>query len=245
MEINEERSSIPLYLRIQEDILRIIANTEPGDRMPSEPALAKHLGVSRATLREAMRTFETQGLIRRRQGSGTFVTKPSKVIETGLEVLESINKIAHRIGLTVTMGEMEVRERAPTQDEIRALELSVDDRVLHLSRVMQENERPVAYLIDILPTEILSEDELNAKFSGSVLDTLLNRGDLALTSSRTEINAVGASQKIARALQIQRGDVLLLFTGYLYSESGQVVDYSFSYFLPGYFSFHVVRTVGG
>lgn len=244
MSNTQERSSLPLYLRIQEDILRIITQTEPGERMPSEPVLAKELGVSRATLREAMRTFETRGLIRRRQGSGTYVTKPAQVIETGLEVLESINKIADRIGLTVTMAELEVGERAPTQDEIRALDLSEGDRVVYLSRVMQENGRPVAYLIDILPKAIFSVDELDEGFSGSVLDTLLNRGDLNLTSSRTEIDAVGASPKIARSLQIQRGDVLLLFTGYLYSEAGQVIDYSFSYFLPGYFSFHVVRTVG-
>ncbi len=49
---------------------------------------------------------------------------------------------------------------------------------------------------------------------------------------------------MARALQIQRDDVLLHFVAYLYSNDGRVVDYSFSYFLPGYFRFHVVRKVG-
>ena len=51
-----------------------------------------------------MRTFETQGLIYRHQGSGTFVIHPSQVIDTGLEVLESIETLSKRIGLEVSMG---------------------------------------------------------------------------------------------------------------------------------------------
>jgi GntR family transcriptional regulator len=45
-------------------------------------------------------------------------------------------------------------------------------------------------------------------------------------------------------LKIQRGDVLLRFVAYLYSTTGKVVDFSYSYFLPGYFNFHINRRVG-
>jgi GntR family transcriptional regulator len=45
-------------------------------------------------------------------------------------------------------------------------------------------------------------------------------------------------------LGIQRGDVLLYFIADLYTTSGAVIDHSYSYFLPGYFRFHVVRRVG-
>jgi len=56
---------------------------------------------------------------------------------------------------------------------------------------------------------------------------------------------VAAPSDIARAFQIQRGDVLLKFVSRLMDTSGRVVDFSESYFLPGYFRFHVVRRVGG
>jgi GntR family transcriptional regulator len=46
-------------------------------------------------------------------------------------------------------------------------------------------------------------------------------------------------------LEVQRGDVLLKFISTLYTASGKIVDYSSSYFLPGYFKFHIVRRVGG
>ena len=99
-------------------------------------------------------------------------------------------------------------------------------------------------LAEMLPADILPAADIAAGFTGSVLDLLLQRGDPPLVQSRTEIRAIGASQEVARALQIQRDDVLLHFVAYLYSNEGRVVDYSFSYFLPGYFRFHVIRKVG-
>ncbi len=230
--------------RLHEELGKIIAATGPGERLVSEPRLSRQLGVSRATLREAMRTFETQGLIRRRQGSGTYVVHPSQVIQTGLEVLESIETLARRIGLEVSMGELKVQYRPALEDEIEALCPQNGCKVVHLSRVILAEGRPVAYLIDIVPENILTPQDLETGFTGSVLDLLLRRGTPVLATSRTEINAVTASPEVARALGIQRGDVLLRFVAYLYSTSGQVVDYSFSYFLPGYFKFQVIRRVG-
>jgi GntR family transcriptional regulator len=229
--------------KLHEDLWRIIAETEPGKRLLNEPDLARQLGVSRATLREAMRTFETQGLIRRRQGSGTYVVRPSRLIESGLELLESIESLSNKIGLDVSMGELDVDYRVGTQEECKTLGLEPDQRIIHLSRVIVTEDRPVAYLIDILPEEVLSPEEIQAGFTGSVLDVLLRRGSPTLVTSLTEISATGADQKVARALGVQRGAVLLVFNASLYSTTGQIVDYSTSYFLPGYFRFHVVRRV--
>ena len=113
-----------------------------------------------------------------------------------------------------------------------------------MTRVIYADSRPIAYLVDTLPEDVLSAADLEKSFTGSVLDLLLHRGDPKLTQSRTEIKAIVAASEVARALQIQRDDVLLHFAAQLYSEAGRVVDYSFSYFLPGYFRFHVVRRVG-
>ncbi len=212
--------------------------------MLTEPDLARQLGVSRATLREAMRTFETQGLIRRKQGAGTFVVHPSYVIDSGLEVLESIETLAARIGLTVELGELKVDLRGATEEEAEALEIKPGEIVVAVSRIILAEGQPVAFLVDILPENVLTPGDLQDGFTGSVLDLLLKRGTPSLSRSRTDINAVTASPEVARAIGIQRGDVFLRFTAYLYSTTGQIVDFSYSYFLPGYFRFHVVRRVG-
>jgi len=222
----------------------IISQADAGQRLPSEPRLAEQLGVSRATLREAMRTFETQGLLRRRQGVGTFVVRPTQVIDSGLEVLESIESLSDRIGLPVAMGDFQLVDCEA--DEVVAEKLKVEpgSKVQRISRVIMADDRPVAFLVDTLRLGLLVSEEVGDEFTGSVLDILLNRGDPVLGHSRCEINAVAAASDVARALDIQRGDSVLRFESLLFSKDGEPVDYSFSYFLPGYFRFHVVRRVG-
>jgi GntR family transcriptional regulator len=232
------------FQRLQADLAALIAKLPPGSRLPSEPDLAAELGVSRATLREAMRTFETQGLIRRRQGAGTFVVGQPPVLEGGLEMLESMLTLAQRTKLNVGPGPVTVEQVQADPACSEALEVPVGTRLVRVSRTMRADLRPVAYLVDTLPEDVLRPDELSSKFSGSVLDYLLQRGD-PLTISRTEITASNATAEVAKMLEIQRGDVLLQFTAKLFTASGKVVDYSHSYFVPGYFKFHIVRKVGG
>jgi GntR family transcriptional regulator len=222
----------------------LINQTEPGGRLPSEPKLAEILGVSRATLREAMRTFETQGRLRRLQGVGTFVTHPRNLIESGLEVLESIETQAERINLPVTYGELSIETQIAGENIGGILEVEPDTQLIRVSRVIFAEDRPIAYLVDILPEDVLSDEEINNGFNGSVLDLLLQKGELPLDSSRCEISAVSVPLGVARALNIQKGVSLLCFTAVLFSENGIPLDYSLSYFLPGYFRFHVVRKVG-
>jgi GntR family transcriptional regulator len=231
------------FQMLQAMLAKLIADTPPGDRLPAEPELARILGVSRATLREGMRTFEGQGLIRRRQGVGTFVVPQTKVIETGLEVLESIERLAHRIGLEVSMGELQVKEVIADPEDSEKLQIDEGTPLVKISRVIYAEGRPVAYLTDLLPPGVLTEEELKTGFTGSVLDFILKQGNLHLSKSFTDIQAVAASAEIARKLEIQRGDVLLFLTARLYSDSGTIVDFSHSFFLPGYFRFHVVRSV--
>lgn len=232
------------FQRLQTDLSALIASLPPGTRLPSEPDLAAELGVSRATLREAMRTFEAQGLIRRRQGAGTYVVGKPPIIESGLEVLESMLTLARRTGLNVGPGPVNIEKMTADLEIARILDIAEGDPLVRVSRTMRADSRPVAYLIDILPEDVLHPDELTHRFNGSVLDYLLQRGD-PLVTSRAEITAINASAEVARMLEIQRGDVLLQIIAQLYTVSGRVVDYSYSYFLPGYFKFHIVRRVSG
>jgi GntR family transcriptional regulator len=231
------------FQRLQADLAELIARTPAGQRLLSEPELAKQLGVSRATLREAMRSFETQGLIRRRQGSGTFVVGKVAVIDSGLEVLESLETMAKRLGLEVSVSNLSIEETKADAENATALDVPEGTKLTRVRRVIRADGRPVAYLVDTLLEEMLHLKDMPSDFHGSVLDFLLARGD-SLASSRANISAIGATAEVAKALEIQRGDVLLHFYSQLFDSNGKPVDYSLSYFIPGYFHFHVVRRVG-
>ena len=232
------------FQRLQADLAKLIASTPAGARLTSEPDLAKQMGVSRATLREAMRTFETQGLIRRRQGSGTYVVGKFEVIDAGLEVLESIETMARRMNLEVSVSDLHVEHVDADQKSAEGLCIEQGQRITRIRRVIRADGRPVAYLVDFLPTDVLNPGDLPAEFRGSVLDFLIDNGS-DLQVSRAAISATNATADVAKPLEIQRDDVLLRFDAQLFDNKGKVLDYSVSYFIPGYFRFHVNRRVGG
>jgi len=240
--VTDERST---YQRLQFELSELIQNAPKGSKLPSEPLLAEQLGVSRATLREAMRTFESQGMLKRQQGVGTFVVGPTQIIDSGLEVLQSIETLAERIGLEVSMGHFEMTHLEASAEQARKLGLKVNDPVIEVRRVILTHDSPVAYLVDILPEHVLDPEILAIRFTGSVLDLLINIGDPPLSTSMTEISAIHAPVDVAKALNIQRGDTLLLLRALLFNEDGDPVDFSHSYFLPGYFRMHIVRKIGG
>ena len=230
------------YRRTAEALAELLNQSLPGEALPSEPKLAERLGVSRATLRDAMRAFQERGLIVRRQGVGTYVGP--KLIEAGLEELVSIETLAAKIGLQVAMGSSSVERRLPSQSEAETLDLEIGQRVVEIARVIRAAGRPVAYLIDVIAEGLIPDEAWGSSFRGSVLDLLLERGDVPLEYSRTEINAVGADPELAARMDLSPGDVLLLFEARLVTRDGAVVDRSRSYFLPGTFRFQVVRQVG-
>ncbi len=233
----------PRRQQAEEALVKIISSMEPGEQLPPEPSLARQLGISRATLREVMRTFVERGMLVRRHGVGTFVSSRIPALDTGLEVLESIDTIARRMGLKTEVAYLEIVERPATQVEAMGLERPDGCEVLVVTRVISVEGEPVADLRDVVPTLYLKAKDLGADFRGSVLDVLLNKPSLLLVTSKTQISVAMATRKFAQRLQVPEGSPLLKMTGQLYGYDDKVVAFSTSYFVPGHFQFHVMRKV--
>ena len=68
---------LPMYLQIRELLLRELGAGKwlHGERLPAEARLAAQLGVAVGTLRKALAGLESEGILERRQGSGTYVAE--------------------------------------------------------------------------------------------------------------------------------------------------------------------------
>jgi hypothetical protein len=115
------------------------------------------------------------------------------VIESGLEVLESIERIAQRLGLSTSMAKARIEERTAAPREARALGLEGDGAVTAVTRVIAADGQRVAHLVDVVPQQVLRGEELRGYalplrpglatsssthadgFHGSVLDYLRAR----------------------------------------------------------------------
>ncbi|GIH15328.1 FadR/GntR family transcriptional regulator [Rugosimonospora africana] len=87
-----------------------------GSRLPAEPVLAVTLGVSRNTVREAVRSLAHTGLLQVRQGDGTFVKAPTEVeavLRQHLKTAELIHVFEARRPLEAELARLAARRRTP------------------------------------------------------------------------------------------------------------------------------------
>src|SRR5512136_106072 len=106
-------SRLSLSAQTQQYLLGLVegGTYQPGEQLPGEKELAAQLGISRATLREALLNLEQDGVVVRRHGIGTFVAPGfGRRLEGGLERLESVLELAARQKLQVQVSDLEVRQ---------------------------------------------------------------------------------------------------------------------------------------
>ena len=233
----------PLYVRAERALSQLLNASDPGEQLPPEPKLAHMLGISRSTLREALRSFERQGLITRRRGIGTFVSRSRQIIESNLETLESIDSLARRMGLECVTRDLEVKEESSSAEIAGHLGIAEDSPVISISRIKVAQGQAVAYMHDVFPATLVDIQTIRAKFKGSAIDFLLEQGIPKLSYAWTNISATQAGSRIGGKLGIDPHCVLLLLEEIVYSEENVTVEYSRNYFVPEYFNFHLMRRI--
>ncbi len=233
----------PLYFVVVEKLLDLLEQGffKPGEKLPSEPVLAKELGISRSTLREALRVFEEEGLITRRRGLGTFIKEDRlRIIETGLETLESLDSLAQRYGLEAGTKDLKFSLSRADKTIQEKLGASKEERVISISRIKTTSDRPVAYMLDILREKFVNFDDLKTNFRGSALDYILER-KIPIAYARANIIPTNAPRNLSRKLKVPLQAPILLLEETLFTKDGERVGYSLNYFVREFFKFHVIR----
>ena len=201
----------PLYLLAKEEIVHYIADNglSGGDFLPSEGELCSSLGISRGTLREAMRFLEEEDIVIRKQGIGTYVTHRDALIHSTLDLNEGVSEMI--IGQGMTPGARDVRVEEMTADRKLAKKLQVDlgAPILVVKRLRTADDIPVAYTEDFFPKGVIPDNFLRYIEESSLYSILEKNLGIELGSSALRLEPLKASKTIARALGIKPGDLLM------------------------------------
>ncbi|WP_431029526.1 GntR family transcriptional regulator [Lysinibacillus sp. LZ02] len=230
-----------LYLQV---IDRLKSDIEKGvyqenQKLPSEFELSKSLGVSRATLREALRLLEEENVIVRRHGVGTFVN-PKPVFTSGIEQLSSISSMIEKAGMEPGSIFMSAMEDEPTENDLNRFQTDIDDNVITIERVRTADSEPVVYCIDKVPSSYLPKQFLKNE-DLSIFSALEKSGQIRVAYAITYIDPVGYHEVVSPILKCGPETALLVLKQLHYDDNDKVVLYSKNYFRADKFSFHVVR----
>ncbi|MBM7659300.1 GntR family transcriptional regulator [Bacillus mesophilus] len=228
-----------LYLQV---IDRLKSDIENGvykerEKLPSEFDLAKHLGVSRATLREALRILEEENVVVRRHGVGTFVN-PRPLFTSGIEQLNSVTNMIKQAGKVPGTIFLSSHEQGPTEEDIRRFNCSIEDEILVVERVRTADGDPVVYCIDKIPTKYFQTGYSHSEES---VFRVLEKSGIFISHAVTHIEPLGYHEKISPILNCEPETALLLLKQMHFDQDEQPVLFSLNFFRADQFSFHVIR----
>lgn len=235
--------SRPRYVQIEASLHALLetGGYRPGDKLPPEPDLAQQIGVSRATLREALRSLEQQGIINRKQGVGTFVSLRPPYIESGLESLESIEMLLASRQIPPIFTRRTVCTEAALPKAAQRLHIAEGEPLTVVTSTVSADGAPVAYLLEVTPVAFTPPDVVQEQET-SLLHYLITSSQASeIAYAVAHISPVHGSETINRALGVGQETPLFFIEQTVYSGAHHPRFYSRNYFVPNFFDFHVVR----
>jgi len=208
----DDTSRRALRVRLRE----LVAGSRVGDRLPSERELSLRWGVARMTVRAAMDALVAEGLVERRHGSGTYVSKAPRSrhpLESTVDYTAMIRAAGHTPRLTV----LRESTRPATPEEFEHL---LAETVTEQERLRLADDRPIIYSRD--------------RFTATDPAHLIRRASAHLLPSL-------ADEPLAQHLQIEPGTPLLKLDQIAYDAPGRAVLLSVEWHVADAFELIVNR----
>lgn len=229
-----------LYLQVIDEVKRDIESGKykEKEKLPSEFQLSKILGVSRATLREALRILEEDNIVTRRHGVGTFVN-PKPIFSSGIEQLNSVTYMIKQSGKVPGSQYLTTEFLEPTDEERSKFAPKEIHRLANIERVRTADNQPVVFCIDKVPEDLIPLEHVHKE--GSLFKLMEEYSNKRIAYAVTYIEPIGYHDRIYNILDCDPEQSLLLLKQMHYTDEDEAVLYSANYFRSDVFSFHVLR----
>ena len=218
-------TAAPLYSQIAERLTDRIKTGKltPGARLPSERELSESLGVNRMTLRQALHLLETQGLLVRRQGAGTYVAEP--VIERQAGKLFSFTRGIARRGYKPGGKIVRFEQHPVDEAAARNLKLRAGAAIYDLHRLRFIGEEPVMLERFIIPVNLFPGLEQHDLANHSMYEVMEKEYGVIVQQARQSLEPVIADKYAARWLGIRKGAPLMLERRVSFDRDDRPVEY--------------------
>jgi len=205
--VSIDRSSpVPLYFQLAQHLeAEIRSGSLPvGTRLENEVALARELGLSRPTVRAAFGYLAERGMVARKRGYGTVVTREKLNRDVQLTSLhDDLIRAGQQPATKVLRNEVAVA----SESVAAALELPEGSLVICLERIRFADGEPIALMHNFLPAALVRLNDEALETHG--LYEILRAAGIALTSATQRMSAKNALAAEARLLDEPRGAALL------------------------------------
>lgn len=230
------KSRLPLYHRVARKLEEQITSGLIGTDgvLPAERILADALKISRVTLRKSLDLLETEGLIEKKHGSGTFLKKAG-FFEQTLSALTSFTEDMETRQLRAGAVWLERSIAKASPEESLNLGLSPNEAVCRLYRIRMADNEPMALEYAILPLHIVGDP---AKIKGSLYAHLRHRG-FAPHRALQKLKASQITDTQAQLLGLKENDPVLYIERKTMMKDGTPLEFVRSHYRGDLYDFIV------
>lgn len=223
------RSPVPLYSQVK-DLLReriALQRDEQHDQLPSERELARDLGVSRMTVRQAVRELIAEGAVYTAPGRGTFLSAGDVTQQLG--GLTSFSQEMTQRGLVPSSRTLE-SEIVTDPDIATRLDLRPDEPLIRIRRLRLASDEPMAVEATHLPLALCAGVQNIALDRTSLYEVLQSAFHLRLGTATQTITAQSADAWVAGMLRLDPGDAVLVMERTTLLEDGRPIEFVRSWY---------------
>lgn len=219
-------SPVPFYHQLSQIIRNELVDHRwrAGDLLPSERVFSEAFRVSRPTVRDALDSLVSDGLVRREKGVGTFVADP-KFRERWSGSVVGLSDSLETQGLQLVTKVLNLSVESPDTQVRKELLLSTGDDVIDLRRLRFMGSEPVLVTESFLPYGMfpgLVEVDLSDK---SLYQTLRTMFGAEIVRVKRSIEALPASSELAELLEIEVGAPLMYIENTAYAADDRPMEF--------------------
>lgn len=199
-----ENRAMPLYHQVEQLIRFRITKGEyrPGQQIPSESEFCRELGVSRITVREALRELVHEKILRKVQGKGTYVASHQAVGLPPIKYAGFIDEIYERVRkLSIKTVEM---SNVPVTEDVRSI-LKLPPAVSEITRIKRlrwSGDEPFSFTVNYLPIDIGARIKPQELYTVPLLAMLEDDLKIPVIRAEETVEAAPADPEISARLGI-------------------------------------------
>jgi len=237
----DEASPTPLYIQLQRTIQDAVrgGRLRVDEALPSERDLARHLGISRVTVRKAIAGLVDKGVLVQRWGSGTFIA-PSMHVEQALSRLSSFTDDMTARGMKPGAVVLKRSSGSASPEESMALGLSPGEAVSRLQRLRLASGVPMAIEHAVVPARFLPDPHAVE----ASLYAVLNARGCAPRRALQRLHAVLLTAEQADLLEVPVASPALYIERRSFLEGGEAVEFTSSYYRGDAYDFVAELSIG-
>lgn len=223
----DHNSAIPLHVQAEELLRKMMGRAEyqAGKLLPNEVHLSRQLGISRNTLRQATNKLVHEGLLLRKKGVGTVVSKP---VDSKAKNWMSFSQEMKSKGVEIKNYSTILTWVLPPAEVFKFFGMKKKVKLLKMERVRGDKKNQFVYFVSYFNPKIgLTGEE---DFSRPLYEILERDFSVVAKVSKEEITAIAADAALAEHLNIHKGDPILKRKRFVFDPGRRPIEYNVGYY---------------